>query len=228
MNKTQIRKEITAKIGGGFLSFGNAKLPKSHMILNLSTGKHCPSAILGFCHCVKECYARRDERLYKNYYEKNKRVRDWLVRSSEDEIFETLYLWAQTNTTTTTHIRLNECGDFHNQHEVDMWSRLAERFEAVGIQVYAWSSRKDLDFSNVKFAVQGSRMDMLDNVGRVYYCVDNETYKQKAIENVKALLNGKPKPHALCQCAEGKDKTCKGCGLCNTKEYKGIIYTKIH
>lgn len=224
INKTQIRKTITAKVGGSFLSFGNSKLPKEHMILNLSSARCCPSKALGMCHCADTCYALKCERIYKSYAVKSERIQKWLSGANEDEIFETLAQWAQTNTVKTTHLRLNESGDFHTQDEVNMWSRLSERFEKIGITVYAWSARKDLDFSKVHFAVQGSDLSQLDKMGRVYYCVDSARF-----DELHRLYTETPDEHVgFCQCSFGKEKTCKGCGLCSTKDFRGIIYTRMH
>lgn len=222
--KKAIRERITAKVGGELCSFGNKKLPQTTMILNLSSAKHCPSALLGLCHCVGVCYAKKGEGIYKNYERKNQRIRNWLLRATEDEIFETLYDWSKLNTIKTTHLRLNEPGDFHNQKEVDMWSRLAVRFENVGIKVFAWSSRADLDFSNVNFAMQGSRLDMLDNCKRVYYCVDKERFSQLVNEYGKDSRD----KVAFCQCSFDKKGTCQGCNLCTDRDFKGVIYTLIH
>lgn len=39
-------------------SYGNAKLPKETLIVNITSAVHCPSERLGFCRCSKVCYAK--------------------------------------------------------------------------------------------------------------------------------------------------------------------------
>ena len=52
-------------------SYGNSKLPAETLIVNLTSAQNCPSEKLGFCKCANVCYAKKCERIYKSYLNKN-------------------------------------------------------------------------------------------------------------------------------------------------------------
>lgn len=52
-------------------SYGNSKLPAETLIVNLTSAYNCPSEKLGFCKCANVCYAKKCERIYKAYLNKN-------------------------------------------------------------------------------------------------------------------------------------------------------------
>ena len=52
-------------------SYGNRKLPAETLIVNITSAQHCPSDKLGLCEISNICYAKKCERIYKNYLGKN-------------------------------------------------------------------------------------------------------------------------------------------------------------
>lgn len=52
-------------------SYGNRKLPAETLIVNITSAQNCPSDKLGFCEISSVCYAKKCERIYKNYLTKN-------------------------------------------------------------------------------------------------------------------------------------------------------------
>lgn len=59
-------------------AYGNRKLPDQTLIVNITSAQHCPSAELGFCKCKDVCYAKKCERIYKNYLNKNLMVESYM------------------------------------------------------------------------------------------------------------------------------------------------------
>ncbi len=59
-------------------SYGNSKLPKETLIVNITSAQNCPSDKLGLCNCSKVCYAKKCERIYKNYLNKNLMVESYM------------------------------------------------------------------------------------------------------------------------------------------------------
>lgn len=59
-------------------SYGNRKLPKETLIVNITSAQNCPSDKLGFCKHSKICYAKKCERIYKNYLEKNLLIESYM------------------------------------------------------------------------------------------------------------------------------------------------------
>lgn len=59
-------------------SYGNRKLPKETLIVNITSATACPSERLGFCRCSKVCYAKKCERIYKAYLHKNTLIESYM------------------------------------------------------------------------------------------------------------------------------------------------------
>ena len=59
-------------------SYGNKKLPKETLIVNITSAQNCPSDKLVFCKLSKICYAKKCERIYKNYLEKNLLIESYM------------------------------------------------------------------------------------------------------------------------------------------------------
>jgi hypothetical protein len=55
-------------------SYGNSKLPTETLIVNITSAHNCPSDKLGLCNCSNVCYAKKCERIYSNYLNKNLKV----------------------------------------------------------------------------------------------------------------------------------------------------------
>ena len=59
-------------------SYGNKKLPNEILIVNITSATECPSDKLGFCKCSRICYAKKCERIYKRYLNKNLLIQSYM------------------------------------------------------------------------------------------------------------------------------------------------------
>lgn len=209
---TQAR--LMPEFDGRVIAFGNKKLPDTHGILNLSSAKNCPSAALGMCAVEKVCYAKKCERIRTTYLNKNLAVEEWLNRASEDDIFDMISAYVEAQPQEVTHLRLNEAGDFRDQAQVDMFSRIADRLkEKYGIVTYGWSARKDLDFSNAHILLNGSSEEVKGAI-RVFKAV------------TRAEFDALPKDAVICGGSRGL--SCRTCHLCHNDKFRGTIYCLNH
>lgn len=190
-------------------SYGNSKLPKETLIVNITSAQNCPSDKLGLCNCSKVCYAKKCERIYKNYLNKNLMVESYMCLWSDSELKELLEVYIKESPIKIKYIRLNEAGDFPHQESVDRWNILSKYFyDNYKIKTYCYTCRNDLDFSNVNFQVNGSRLDIKSN--RHFICID------------KKSLSLMPAHTIVCK------GNCHICKLCYDSNYKGIIYCQQH
>lgn len=190
-------------------SYGNSKLPAETLIINLTSAQNCPSEKLGFCKCANVCYAKKCERIYKAYLNKNltleKLVKSWSINNWKD----ILKVYIENSPKTIKYIRLNEAGDFPSQEVVNMFNELSKwLYETFNIKTYCYTAREDLDFSNVCFAVNASNKNIKAN--RYFLCTDKQVF-----DNL---------PHNTVKCKGD----CKKCRICYDSNYKGIIYCKQH
>lgn len=190
-------------------SYGNSKLPAETLIINLTSAQNCPSEKLGFCKCVNVCYAKKCERIYKAYLNKNltleKLVKSWSINNWKD----ILKVYIENSPKTIKYIRLNEAGDFPSQEVVNMFNELSKwLYGTFNIKTYCYTAREDLDFSNVCFAVNASNKNI--KASRYFLCTDKQVF-----DNL---------PHNTVKCKGD----CKKCRICYDSNYKGIIYCKQH
>lgn len=190
-------------------SYGNSKLPAETLIINLTSAQNCPSEKLGFCKCANVCYAKKCERIYKAYLNKNltleKLVKSWSINNWKD----ILKVYIENSPKTIKYIRLNEAGDFPSQEVVNMFNELSNwLYGTFNIKTYCYTAREDLDFSNVYFAVNASNKNIKAN--RYFLCTDKQVF-----DNL---------PHNTVKCKGD----CKKCRICYDSNYKGIIYCKQH
>lgn len=59
-------------------SYGNTKLPKETLVVNITSATTCPSEKLRLCRCSKVCYAKKCERIYKAYLHKNTLIESYM------------------------------------------------------------------------------------------------------------------------------------------------------
>ena len=210
MNK--IIKKLQLKWGLGNMqvfSYGNSKLPKETLIVNITSAHHCPSEILGLCKCADVCYAKKCERIYANYYRKNELIESFMNLWDDSDIKELLTYYIVHSPTKIKYVRLNEAGDFPNQSSVERWNNISNWLEKTfNIKTYCYTCRSDLDFSNVRFAVNASNQQM--NAQRYFSCLDKVNYEKLPNNAVKCKGD------------------CRKCSLCYASNYKGIIYVKQH
>lgn len=203
---------VLNKLGltGSVMTYGNAKLPKTTLIFNHSCATECPS--MEFCPYVKQCYARRDERLYKAYKARNMRNRDWFKTASIEDIKElfSLYIREASKNYPIKNVRLNEAGDFESQEAIEKFNIISTWLkETYNISVYAYSCREDLDFSGRTFILNSSS-DKLNSYDRRFKCTPKKEYALLSKKDVKCYGD------------------CRICRICSQSKYKGIIYCEEH
>jgi hypothetical protein len=134
------------------LSFGNKKLPKTTVIMNITSAKDCPSIRLGFCQCPKHCYARKAEVLYPDTLpSRREQTKFWDKNPAlyiAWEIVKRIYAKKIRPDT----FRFNEAGDFRNQDDVDKMTIIcAELQKEFGMKCYGYTARSDLDFMGLRW-----------------------------------------------------------------------------
>ena len=87
-NNRKIQEKHLPNFSGIVFGQGNAKIPESTLIANLTSAENCPSRKLGLCRVEECCYARKCERIYPNYKKRNLAIEDWMGSASADEIYE--------------------------------------------------------------------------------------------------------------------------------------------
>jgi len=177
--------DVTKIVGGdnplkSLIQAGNLKLPKTTAIFNMSSATECASLKLGLCKAVIElkkamaksgklerknvCYAVKSERPYRPGVKpyRDRQGEYWLSVSAEDFVFQFMRING-TKKVKYDKIRLNEAGDFHSQECVDKAERIAKLLKQfVGVTVYCYTSRDDLDFSKVKHLVVNRSLNLLE------------------------------------------------------------------
>lgn len=190
-------------------SYGNSKLPKSTLIVNITSALNCPSDFRKLCSCAKVCYAKKCERIYRNYLTKNLSVENFMKIWSDDELKEMLKVYIEHSPTKITHVRLNEAGDFPDQNSIERWNKIADwLLTTFNITTYCYTCREDLNFSNVNFIVNASSKNIKAN--RYFFCLDKLSYENLPSNAVKCKGD------------------CNKCRICYTNNYKGIVYVKQH
>lgn len=126
-----------------------------------------------------------------------------------EDLVEMLNIYISKAPIRVKYLRLNEAGDFPDQKSVDTWNRISIYLrEQYGIKTYCYTCRNDLDFSNVNFAVNASRLDI--EAKRHYLCIDKDKFEKLPSNVVKC-------------CGD-----CNKCKLCYDSNYEGIIFVKKH
>lgn len=190
-------------------SYGNRKLPAETLIVNITSAKNCPSDKCGFCNINDKCYAKKCERIYKNYLNKNLVIEECMKSWSIEQLIEILTVYIQNSPKQIKYIRLNEAGDFIDQLNVNSWSTIAKyMYTHFGIKTYCYTCREDLDFSCCYFTINASSQKI--NAKRYFLCVDKNKFENLSENTIKC---------------KGDCKTCK---LCYDSNYSGIIYCKQH
>lgn len=191
-------------------SYGNTKLPKHTLIVNLTSATNCPSEQLGFCKCNDICYAKKCERIYKAYKNKNIVVESQMQQWTEDDIKGMLDCYITNAPLAIKYVRLNEAGDFFDQQTVNRWSNISNwLFEKFNIKTYCYTCRGDLNFDNVSFSVNSSTSN-IKSADRWFFCIDKKQFDQL------------PKKSVTCK------GNCRLCKLCYDSNYHGIIYCRQH
>lgn len=139
-------------------SIGNHKLGKDTIIFNMTSATDCPSHKLGLCKIGKtRCYAMKAERCYPQVLPfRRRQERTWdSIKPSE---FVSRIAYIKSHNSSLKYLRFSESGDFKSQSDVRKMSSIAKGLSSLGIRVYGYTARKDLDYSKVhsNMVVNGS------------------------------------------------------------------------
>lgn len=151
------------------VSRGNLKLPRTTWIFNLGPAEDCPSKANGLCDHANICYAAKAERMYKATLPYRQRQTVIWSLTSPDRFARKVLEANSRARIKCTAFRFNESGDFWGQACVDKMSKIADILWEGGIQTYTYTSRSDLDFSNVGLLVVNGSGFMVHNN---FYIVD--------------------------------------------------------
>ena len=191
-------------------SYGNKKLPAETLIVNITSATNCPSERFGFCRCSKVCYAKKCERIYKAYKQKNELIESFMYLWDDKDIKAFLLRYILYAPIKIKYVRLNEAGDFPDQQSVNRWSNIANWLcKVFNIKTYCYTCREDLDFTDVNFVVNSSSLN-IKNADRWFICADKKQFDQLPPKTVKCPGN------------------CRNCKLCYDSKYHGIIYCRQH
>jgi hypothetical protein len=187
---------------------GNKKLPKTTAVLNICPASLCPSALLGFCQLkdISSCYARQEERVWANTCIPSRfAMQAYWDRNDAWSIARDLVAYNDTKRTKIKALRVNECGDFRHQGDVDKAEMLAYYLSKSGIIVYCYSARRDLDYSDCEHLVVNGSGWLAHNRFQVAYKLTNP-------EPGKWLAEDKDGNQVECQYACPGD--CRKCSVC--------------
>lgn len=129
--KKLVQKRLLPNYNGQVFSYGNSKLPKSTLIVNLSSAENCPSRKRGLCEIEDKCYARKCERIYPNYKKKNLIVEEWFNSASDNDIIDLMNAYIEDAPEKIKLCRLNEAGDFRDQKQVRQMNRVAKHLKKL-------------------------------------------------------------------------------------------------
>ena len=128
--------------------FGNHKLSAEIATLNLggSAIDDCPQG--GTCPIRGVCYACADEALRPGVRAARRRVRAFWAEASAEEMVGVFV--GERGARPVRYLRVNVASDFHDQGEVDKLARMARLLKGLGVKVYGYTRRADLDFSRLR------------------------------------------------------------------------------
>ena len=200
---------------GQVFSYGNKKIPRNTLIVNLSSAQNFPSKALGLCQVAQYCYALKCERVYPNYRAKNLIVEQWIQHDSTKNIVRLMQVYIENSPEPIKYIRLDEAGDFVNQNQVNQWNKIARYFwEQRGIRTYTYTARADLDFSNAKYILVNGSLPGITGAAREFKCVPANIYDEMTTCKAKGTYH-----------CPGD---CTTCHMCFTAGFKGTIYCRRH
>lgn len=200
---------------GIVFAYGNTKIPRSTLIVNLTSALHCPAKKRGLCKVDRKCYAKKDERIYKNYENKNLQVEKWINSASTIDIIKLMTVYIENAPERITKIRLSEAGDFICQNQIRQWDKIAEHFKREkNIVTYTYTARADLDFSVAPNIIVNGSLPHILGAARMYKCIPANVF-----DNMWDLKTGQYKCPG----------SCKVCSLCASYQLMGgTIFAREH
>lgn len=198
---------------GQAFSYGNAKLPRTTLIVNLTSAEYCPSAALGLCKVANICYAKKCERIYPKYRAKNLFMGWWLNNAPTSDIIALMEAYIDYAPEPITHIRLDEAGDFIDQGRVYQWNSIAYHFyERNGIITYTYTCRTDLDFTGANYILVNGSQPGISGAIRQFACIGRQEYDNLVPQQGEYKCPG----------------DCRKCRMCYTDRFAGTIYCRQH
>lgn len=208
-----IQQNLLKDFNGQAFAYGNTKIPRSTLIVNLTSAQHCPSKAKGLCQVADFCYAKRCERIYKDYLNKNLVMERWLATASTKDIITLMEAYIDNAPEQIRYIRLDEAGDFRDQNQVIQWNKIARYFwDTRQIGTYTYTARIDLDFSKANYICVNGSLPGIEGAAREYKCVPHDVYDNMTPQNGVHLCPG----------------DCHNCNMCFTDKFSGIIYCRKH
>jgi hypothetical protein len=129
------------------VTFGNKKLPKTTMIINITSATDCPSRKLGLCqldHCgigSNKCYALKFEKFRPCTLEHRRKQQAWWDQPAGDMLVSFKLLRSKMRRKITA-VRVGESGDFRDLSDVLKLVVLAAGNR--DLTWYLYTARKDL------------------------------------------------------------------------------------
>lgn len=204
MNKNilKIQMVLMPDFLGLAFAYGNAKIPRSTLIINITSAEHCPSKARGLCHITFCCYAGKCERIYPFYKRKNLFMERWLYQTPTHKIIQLIAAYIKYAPEPIKCIRINEAGDFINQNQIVQWNKIAGYFfKTYGISTYTYTARTDLDFTVAPYIIVNGSLPGVKGALREFICMPRNVFD-----------NWKPGPHEY-KCPGD----CKICHLCSSR-----------
>ena len=189
------------------LKRGNIKIGKDTIIYNLDPAHDCAALELGLCKVGSAaCYAYNTERFRKQALPYRRRQRYLWGKYASWDFFDTIMaIQKRSRSGKIKYFRLNESGEFRNQDDVDKFSNLAKLLKAAGIQPYTYTTRIDLDLSELKENCVLTLSDEVRPGYNTFKPVDRFTGKNLECHN-----------------------DCRKCNLCKTQHGRIIEVKKKH
>ena len=155
----QIRNDIP-------IVLGNKKLPRTTAVLNICPASLCPSALLGLCQLkdVKLCFARQEERTWAHTCLPSRfAMQAYWDMNDAWSIARDIVAFNDAKRVKIRALRINECGDFRHQGDVEKAEMLSHHLAKSGIITYCYTARVDLDFSDCAHLVVNGSGFMVHN-----------------------------------------------------------------
>jgi hypothetical protein len=138
------------------LSNGNIKIGHDTLIFNLGSAHDCIALKMGICKIgAKKCYAHKTEVFRPHTLPYRRRQLALWDQYSEYQFAEAVEDLVKRRRTTSTKIkffRLNESGEFRDQADINKFTNLAILLSKQGIRSYTYTTRMDLDLSQLNKA----------------------------------------------------------------------------
>lgn len=226
------KPDIEAKVKGQLFTFGNAKISKDCIIVNMTSAMHCPS--IKFCPIgPKACYAFSDEVKYPNTRARNGRNEMMFDQARENPakwkyifyMLEKYIIEVKNLGIPIKYMRLNESGDFKTAEDIKQFDEFAKYLkDKYDIITHAYTANEALKdaiakVENININASISTING-NNVFRHFYGIPEAKIMQMADTPLKDIAtpilqyNEKYGWYYKCPCDISGGKTCQDCKVC--------------